>query len=356
LRSNKASVENVRELSGNSGSTEDDWTDQADGDFIRCWLGKITLVQLADGQWSLLLHRFHCGLMSYRPDLTWHLHELNVLVALKCKILFELAADQATWSKSAASMVQVSLRSAGTCFQAYFVVDIDVSSACISHATEAKRRAFRNDRPEESLGRKVTGAVAFRRSPRPSKSLTDIYYLGETLARQVYLELQSGIFSLSRCRKSDEDFDQLLEEALIRGARMAQIRQRTLDAAVTAAGEPSSDERLEQIHDLAQSSHAPCPDGMSVGDSDWKFWLESRKMGCVLAESARRLRLQQDTDELKQAAAWARKALANAQDSKHRFGLRFLLLLPCSPAESRFITQSVVCTLVTRHIIHPRTS
>lgn len=46
-------------------------------------------------------------------------------------------------------------------------------------------------------------------------------------------------------------------------------------------------------------------------------------MGCVLAESARRLRLQQDTDELKQAAARARNGLANAQDSKHRFGLRF---------------------------------
>ncbi|KAG7549005.1 hypothetical protein FFLO_03118 [Filobasidium floriforme] len=262
LRSNKASVENVRELSGNSGSTEDDWTDQADGDFIRCWLGKITLVQLADGQWSLLLHRFHCGLMSYRPDLTWHLHELNVLVALKGRILFELAADQATWSKSAASIVQ-----------------------------KQSEELF------ETIG---------------LKSLWE-----EKL--QVYLELQTGIFSLSRCRKSDEDFDQLLEEALIRGARMAQIRQRTLDAAVTAAGEPSSDERLEQIHDLAQSSHAPCPDGMSVGDSDWKFWLESRKMGCVLAESARRLCLQQDTDELKQAAARARKALANAQDKRRLY-------------------------------------
>lgn len=86
---------------------EEDWSDQAGGDFIRCWVGKITLVEIAAGKWSLLLHRFDCGFMSYRPDLTWYLHELNILLGLKSKILVALAArHQGSWGKLAASAVQ----------------------------------------------------------------------------------------------------------------------------------------------------------------------------------------------------------------------------------------------------------
>lgn len=93
---------------------------------------------------------------------------------------------------------------------------------------------------------------------------------------------------------------------------MAQIRQKTLDEAVLAAGEPGSDERADQIRDLALSN-SPCPEGMSVGDQDWSFWLDSRKKGCILAESARCLQQK----GLKEAADRARRGLANARDSKH---------------------------------------
>jgi hypothetical protein len=78
------------------------WDELAEGSFFREQVGKVIPIPIVNGHWSVMLVRFDCGFIAYRPQLQHLLLELNTLLAMMSQILVDLAVQVPVWNKDSA--------------------------------------------------------------------------------------------------------------------------------------------------------------------------------------------------------------------------------------------------------------